>query len=292
MSSRSRKPKVIAVSAPSSMPPVASADQVRGDPVELHQQHPDDGGPLRDLVGDAEQLLDRQAVGGLVEERRQVVHAGHERGALRPGAVLEVLLDAGVQVADAAAGASVTVSPSSSRISRSTPCVDGCCGPMLTTMRSSSSSADARGDVVPVAAGDGEDRALGGLARRRRRTASVSYVGGRVIRVRPPLVRRRDLGALVLDRDAAERVVLALRVARPSRPASGSGSAPGGRRRRCRTCRRSRARASRRSGRPRRRDGTCGSSSGTGDLEPDPPAVGHRRAGGRPTCSSRPVSSG
>ena len=35
---------------------------------------------------------------------RQVVHARHERGALRPGAVLEVLLDAGVEVADAAAG--------------------------------------------------------------------------------------------------------------------------------------------------------------------------------------------
>ena len=34
--------------------------------------------------------------------------------------------------------ASVTVSPSISRISRSTPCVDGCWGPMLTMMRSSS----------------------------------------------------------------------------------------------------------------------------------------------------------
>ena len=36
--------------------------------------------------------------------------------------------------------ASVTVSPSSSRISRSTPWVDGCCGPMLTTTRSSTAS--------------------------------------------------------------------------------------------------------------------------------------------------------
>ena len=36
--------------------------------------------------------------------------------------------------------ASVTVSPSSSRISRSTPWVDGCCGPMLTTTRSSADS--------------------------------------------------------------------------------------------------------------------------------------------------------
>ena len=58
--------------------------------------------------------------------------------------------------------ASVTVSPSSSRISRSTPWVDGCCGPMLTTTRSSTSS-EALGDGVPVLAGDGEDPALGGV---------------------------------------------------------------------------------------------------------------------------------
>ena len=31
---------------------------VGGDPVELHHQHPNDGDPLRDLVGDAEQPLD------------------------------------------------------------------------------------------------------------------------------------------------------------------------------------------------------------------------------------------
>lgn len=34
--------------------------------------------------------------------------------------------------------ASVTVSPSISRIRRNTPCVEGCWGPMLTMMRSSS----------------------------------------------------------------------------------------------------------------------------------------------------------
>ncbi len=84
--------------------------------------------------------------------------------------------------------ASVTVSPSSSRMSRSTPCVEGCCGPMLTTTRSSASSAtlcaiwsqswpvtvktrpsevslvpakmDALRDLVPVLAGDREDAAL------------------------------------------------------------------------------------------------------------------------------------
>ncbi len=36
--------------------------------------------------------------------------------------------------------ASVTVSPSISRIRRSTPCVEGCWGPMLTTTRSSTPS--------------------------------------------------------------------------------------------------------------------------------------------------------
>ena len=36
--------------------------------------------------------------------------------------------------------ASVTVSPSSSRMRRSTPWVEGCWGPMLTTTRSSASS--------------------------------------------------------------------------------------------------------------------------------------------------------
>src|ERR1019366_5472518 len=40
------------------------------------------------------------AVCRLVEERHEVVHPGAERDALRPGAVLHVLLDAGVQVAD------------------------------------------------------------------------------------------------------------------------------------------------------------------------------------------------
>ncbi|MDQ0986245.1 hypothetical protein QFZ71_003528 [Streptomyces sp. V2I9] len=80
------------------------ADQVRGEPVELHQQDAQDGGPVGDLLLDAEELLDAQAVRRLVEERRQVVHARDEGGALRPAAEFEVLLDARVEVADAAAG--------------------------------------------------------------------------------------------------------------------------------------------------------------------------------------------
>jgi hypothetical protein len=39
-----------------------------------------------------------------LNSRRQVVHPGHERGALDPVAELEVLLDAGVQVSRRRAG--------------------------------------------------------------------------------------------------------------------------------------------------------------------------------------------
>jgi hypothetical protein len=80
------------------------AHQVRGDPVELHHQDADLGGPDGDVVGDPEQLLHREAVRGLLEQRGDVVHAGAERHALGPGAELHVLLDAGVQVADARSG--------------------------------------------------------------------------------------------------------------------------------------------------------------------------------------------
>ena len=79
-------------------------DQVRGDAVEFHHHHPDYRGALRNVLGDVQQSLDPEAVGGLVEKRRQIIHPGHEGHALSPGAVLEVLLDAGVQVADTAAG--------------------------------------------------------------------------------------------------------------------------------------------------------------------------------------------
>ena len=74
------------------------------DPGQLHHQHPDRRGPLRDLVGDAEQLLDGEAVDGLLHHGREVVHPGAERDALRPVAELHVLLDAGVQVTDPGAG--------------------------------------------------------------------------------------------------------------------------------------------------------------------------------------------
>src|SRR5665647_955490 len=77
---------------------------VGADPVEFHHQHADGGGPLGDLVGDAGQLLDGQAVGGLVEERREVVHAGAERHALGPVTELHVFLDTAAQIADVGVG--------------------------------------------------------------------------------------------------------------------------------------------------------------------------------------------
>ncbi len=141
--------------------PGGQADQVRADPVELHQDDADDRGPVRDVVGDPEQLLDRQAVGGLVEEAGQVVHAGDERRALGPAAVLEVLLDAGVQVADAAAGLLHALAleledqPQDAvggRVLRAHVDHDALVG-----------HARVEGDAVPVAAGDGEDPALGGV---------------------------------------------------------------------------------------------------------------------------------
>ena len=81
----------------------ADRDEVGGDPVEFHEQHPDEGGPFGDVLGDSQRLLHREAVGGFLEERGGVVHPGAEGDALGPGAVLHVLLDPGVQEADASA---------------------------------------------------------------------------------------------------------------------------------------------------------------------------------------------
>ncbi len=80
---------------------------------------------------------------------------------------------------------------------------------------------------------------------------------------RPPLVGRRDLGALVLDRDAAERVVLALRVPLPVVRHEDPGQVRVARRRRPRTCRTSPAPASPRSGTRAVTLGTRGSSAVT-----------------------------
>ena len=82
---------------------------------------------------DIQESLDPQAVGELVRELRYVVGASDVGHALHPRAVLGGLLDTGVEVADHRL-ARITVSPSSSSNSRNTPCVEGCCGPMLMIM--------------------------------------------------------------------------------------------------------------------------------------------------------------
>ena len=108
-------------------------------------------------------VFDGHAVGGLVVQRGQVVHPGHERRALHPVAVLDVLLDAGVQVADDhprlrhrlalqvedEAEDTVRRRVLRAHVDDEAFLADGV-------------PADGQ---VPVAAGDGVDAALGGLAR-------------------------------------------------------------------------------------------------------------------------------
>ena len=147
------------------------ADQVGGDPVELHQEHPHDLGLLGDVVLDVEQPLDAQRVGRLVVEGAQVVHPGAERGALHPGAVLHVLLDAGVQVADAAPGLGDRLAleledQPEHAVGRGVLRAHVDHDPLLGLL------GEARDDLVPVLAGDGEDLALGGLG-----AAGVDVVG-------------------------------------------------------------------------------------------------------------------
>ena len=142
------------------------AHQVRADPVELHEQYPCHLRTARHL--DPEQLLDAHAVRGLVEQRREVVHARHERDALGPGAVLAVLLDPGVQVADHRAGLGDGLALQlqhqpqhavGGRVLRAH--VDDDAVVVLGEL-------GAVEERVPVPAGDGVDRALGGDALFRR----------------------------------------------------------------------------------------------------------------------------
>ena len=72
--------------------------QVRGDAVQLAHEHPDPGGPRREL--DLEELLGGQREHQLVEQRGRVVHAGDVGRALEVREDLAGLLHAGVEVAD------------------------------------------------------------------------------------------------------------------------------------------------------------------------------------------------
>jgi hypothetical protein len=139
---------------------------VGGDPVDLEHQDPDDLGSLGNLVLDAEQPLHREAVRHLVEQRHQVVRAGAERHTLGPGAVLHVLLDAGVQVADGRPDLDDRLAfqrqdqpqhPVGGRVLRAH--VDDDPLAALEVLRR---QADGN-DLVPVLAGDRVDAALGGV---------------------------------------------------------------------------------------------------------------------------------
>ena len=81
----------------------SDGDEVGRDAVEFEHQDPQDLRLLGNVGLDVEQFLDRCDICGLVGERRNIVHAGAKRDALRPRAELHVLFDAGVQVADAGA---------------------------------------------------------------------------------------------------------------------------------------------------------------------------------------------
>ena len=160
-SPRSRNPLVMPVSAPSSMPPVARA--TRCEPIRLISMRSTRMTWARVGDLDAEQPLDGHAVGGLGEQRREVVAARHERDALGPGAVLAVLLDAGVQVADdqAAVGHRLAgdLQDQAQHAMRR--------GVLRPHVDDDALVAGALAEqLVPVAAGDRVDGALGGLAGR------------------------------------------------------------------------------------------------------------------------------
>ena len=159
-SSRSRKPAVIAGQRTEFHAAGGQRHQVRGDPGQLHQQHPDHLGAHRNL--DAQQLLDRHAVRGLVERRRQVVGPGDEGDALGPGAVLAGLLDAGVQVADDRPGLHDGLA-----LEFEDQPQHAVGGRVLRTHVDDDAfvvlELGLGQQVVPVAAGDGEHPALGGV---------------------------------------------------------------------------------------------------------------------------------
>ena len=82
---------------------------------------------------DAEQPLDREAEGERVGLRAEVVHPLDQRDHLLPLLLLGGLLDAGVEEADGRVRLDDGLAGElTTRFS--TPCVLGCCGPMLTVI--------------------------------------------------------------------------------------------------------------------------------------------------------------
>ncbi len=109
----------------------AQPDEVRIEAAQLGEQH---ANPLRALGNfEVEQLFDGQAVAEVVGQRVEIIDAVGERDHLLIELGLAGLLDAGVQIADLGIEADDDFAVDLST-RRSTPCVAGCCGPMLRTM--------------------------------------------------------------------------------------------------------------------------------------------------------------
>src|SRR3712207_1326782 len=108
----------------------------------------------------------------------------------------------------------VTVSPSRSSTSRSTPCVDGCCGPMLTTSRSSPVASTPMVSQSPPVTVYTRPSVVSRAPAYGSAWLYVVVICG-ASSVGAPRVGRRDGGVVVLDGHAAERIVLALGVAVP-----------------------------------------------------------------------------
>ena len=214
-----------------------------------------------------------EAVGGLLEQRREVVHAGAERHALGPGAELHVLLDAGVQVADARAGLGDRLAvdledqPEHAvrrRVLRAHVDDD----PLLAEARRPRRRCrpSRRRTALKTRRPRRRARRSRRSRRRHRRAMASASAGcwcGSVISCTTSAgPAAGSVGALVLDRDAAEGVVLALRVAGPVVRHQDAGQGRVAVEDRSRTCPRSRARASRWPGRPRRSTGCAGRRPG------------------------------
>jgi hypothetical protein len=174
------------------------------------------GTSQRGVISTPISVLDRVAVGEVVDQRRAVVEAVDVRDQVVPGVVLALLLEAAVQVAAVHVGAQDR-SPSSSAMIWIVPCVAGCDGPMLTmTVSSRCGVVERRADRVGDAQvhvsvpprGGGELAGPRGTARAAARAPSGSpcAAGGR----RSPRTAGSAAGRRCREADAVHLVALAL----------------------------------------------------------------------------------
>ena len=115
----------------------------------------------------------------------------------------------------------MTVSPSSSSTIRSTPCEDGCCGPKFSAMRSSPAASVE--ELVPVAARDGVDAALGGVPGRRVdvRFLAIGVAGRHGGHLGKP--GSGNVSQTITGRDGARSAALDLDICRGSTVGDGEG---------------------------------------------------------------------